>query len=68
MSQEWGVGGRVWGVGEEEKRGIGEQEERDKGEIFFLFPTPHTPHPTPHTPHPTPYSPHPLCLAMLKGR
>ncbi|NCR87348.1 MAG: hypothetical protein GPI90_23275, partial [Microcystis aeruginosa K13-05] len=27
--------------------------------LFFLFPTPHTPHPTPHTLHPTPYTPHP---------
>ncbi|MDJ0603479.1 hypothetical protein [Microcystis sp. M53602_WE12] len=30
--------------------------------LFFLFPTPHTPHPTPHTPHPTPHTLHPNSL------
>ncbi|MFM7883800.1 MAG: hypothetical protein ACKO8H_18955, partial [Microcystis panniformis] len=44
--------------------------------LFFLFPTPYTPHPTPHTPHPTPHTLHPtpqfiipsmLTIALPKG-
>ncbi|ODV38143.1 DNA gyrase subunit A [Microcystis aeruginosa NIES-98] len=48
------------------------QESGDYFYLFFLFPTPYTPHPTPHFPitplphHPTPHTPHPTPYTLFQ--